>query len=63
MSRLQKVILVLGLLIAFITVANMQYEDEVIDNKTYCSMVYEYKQTDGKFGWPDYKGTYKRSCK
>ena len=28
----------------------------------YCQMVETYKTTGGEYGWPDYKGSYKRDC-
>ena len=28
----------------------------------YCEMVETFKNTAGEYGWPDYKGTYRRDC-
>ena len=28
----------------------------------YCEMVETFKNTGGEYGWPDYKGAYRRDC-
>lgn len=30
---------------------------------TYCGMVAQFKETNGQFGWPDYRGTAAKVCK
>lgn len=30
---------------------------------TYCEMVQSFKETNGRMGWPDYRGTFRKVCK
>ena len=29
----------------------------------YCEMVQTYKDTNGQYGWPDYRGEFRKVCK
>ncbi|AIM40623.1 hypothetical protein [Vibrio phage VpKK5] len=40
----------------------MDFQDEVHEKEHYCSMVEAFVETDGEYGWPDYKGTYDKYC-
>lgn len=32
------------------------------DQKLYCEMVKTFKETNGQFGWPDYRGIDRKVC-
>lgn len=32
------------------------------EQELYCDMVTTYKETDGEYGWADYKGIYQKVC-
>lgn len=54
-------LVVLGL----ITLGNAidgQPDDLEQQRALYCEMVETFKNTGGEYGWPDYKGTYRRDC-
>ncbi len=33
------------------------------DQATYCEMVQTFKETNGQYGWPDYRGVAREVCK
>lgn len=43
-------------------VGNMDLEDAIRADQTYCKMVKDYKTSDGAIGWPDYESRYDRDC-
>lgn len=53
---------VLGL-ISLGNVIDGQPDDLEQQRALYCEMVETFKNTGGEYGWPDYKGTYKRDCR
>lgn len=54
-------LVVLGL-IALGNVIEVQPDDIEQQRALYCEMVETFKNTGGEYGWPDYKGTYRRDC-
>lgn len=44
------------------TFAAGQPDDLEQQRALYCEMVETFKNTGGEYGWPDYKGTYRRDC-
>ena len=54
--RLPKKIL-LGTLafLAFVWISNSSYEDAILAENNYCSMVDIYESSDGQHGWPPYR--------
>lgn len=62
MKKLHMVIT--GLILAgFCLLTQLDYEDELLEQLRYCSMVADYINSDGKSGHPDYNGNYKEVCK
>jgi len=62
MKKLHMVIT--GLILAcFCMLTQFDYEDELIEQARYCSMVVDYAKSDGKLGHPDYNGNYTEVCK
>lgn len=56
MSRLE-VILSAALICIFAAVAGtLDYPDHVADEEGYCAMVRLYQSSQGKVGWPAYRG-------
>lgn len=33
------------------------------EQQTYCEMVQTFKETNGQYGWPDYRGVARKVCK
>lgn len=54
-------LVVLGL-VALGNVIDGQPDDLEQQRALYCEMVETFKNTSGKYGWPDYKGSYGRDC-
>ena len=54
-------LVVLGL-IALGNVIDGQPDDLEQQRALYCEMVETFKTTGGEYGWPDYKGAYRRDC-
>ena len=54
-------LVVLGL-IALGNVIDDQPDDLEQQRALYCEMVETFKNTGGEYGWPDYKGAYRRDC-
>ena len=54
-------LVVLGL-IALGNVIDGQPDDLEQQRALYCEMVETFKNTGGEYGWPDYKGAYRRDC-
>lgn len=56
----------LGLLAALIMIICALPFDAVSDSrqdeKTYCEMVSQWKLSDGRHGWPDYRGMFNEVC-
>ena len=50
------------LLIALGNAIGGQPDDLEQQRALYCEMVETSKNTGGEYGWPDYKGTYRRDC-
>lgn len=44
------------------TLADGQPDDLEQQRALYCEMVETFTNTGGEYGWPDYKGTYRRDC-
>lgn len=42
---------------------NMDKQDAEQRHSTYCEMVQTFKESNGAYGWPDYKGIYQEVCK
>lgn len=40
----------------------MDYEDAIASENHYCSMVTEFKRSNGQYGWPDFKNIYSSAC-
>lgn len=40
----------------------MDYEDAIMAEKHYCEMVTAYKESNGQYGWPDFKNIYLSAC-
>lgn len=38
-------------------------DDELMFLRDYCQQVQLFEESDGKYGWPDYKGIYYTDCK
>lgn len=56
--------LVCGLVVVVGLVNNPDKTDELtMQAKTYCDMVQTYKETKGQYGWPDYRGNFRKVCK
>lgn len=55
--------IVCGLVLVIGLVNNPDEPDELtIEAKTYCEMVQTFKETDGRYGWPDYRGIFRKVC-
>lgn len=57
----------LGVLLVFVLIAlsgslERQPDDLEQQRALYCEMVETFKNTGGEYGWPDYKGAYRRDC-
>lgn len=63
-SELMAWVLFSCLFVAFLagTLAGDQPDDLEQQRALYCEMVETFKNTGGEYGWPDYKGTYRRDC-
>lgn len=48
--------------IALGNVIDGQHDDLEQQRALYCEMVETFTNTGGEYGWPDYKGTYRRDC-
>ena len=46
--------------LVFAWVSNASYQDEILEENHYCSMVSIYESSDGQNGWPNFK---KLNCK
>lgn len=44
------------------SVIDGQPDDLEQQRALYCEMVETFKNTGGEYGWPDYKGAYRRDC-
>ena len=51
------------LLIALGHAIGGQPDDLEQQRALYCEMVETFKNSGGEYGWPDYKGSYRRDCK
>lgn len=49
--------------VAFLIVSTMDYNDEVLAQSNYCEMVDIFNESNGEHGWPDYNKTYETECK
>lgn len=38
-------------------------DDQLMQQAAYCEMVQTYKDTNGRYGWPDYRDSAERVCK
>ena len=52
-----------GIAACLAILAHDDYDEAVAQQEVYCSMVKQYKQSNGLYGWPDFKGTYEKHCK
>lgn len=52
-------------LVVMIGLVNNPDEPDALtkEAQTYCEMVQAYKETNGRFGWPDYRGNFRKVCK
>ena len=57
------VLLIVGLAVLAVTLADGQPDELDQEQALYCEMVEAFKDTGGEYGWPDYKGVYERACK
>ena len=57
----EKMAFILVLIVALIVMAILGDEPEHLQTN-YCQMVTIYIESDGEFGWPDYKGNYAEVC-
>jgi len=56
-------IALLGVILCLAILANDDYEEAVAQRDMYCDMVDQFRKSDGRYGWPDYRGTYEKQCK
>lgn len=49
-----------GIIIALLIAGQLDQNDREQDH--YCNMVELFNDSDGEYGWPDYKETYNESC-
>jgi hypothetical protein len=62
MKKLHMVIT--GLILAGLCLlTQLDYEDELLEQARYCSMVVDYVKSNGESGHPDYNGNYTEVCK
>jgi hypothetical protein len=55
--------LLLTLAIALALVAgSMDAADAKLEQEHYCRMVYQWQESRGEFGWPDYRNEYEDIC-
>ena len=57
------VLLIVGLAVLAVTLADGQPDELDQEQALYCEMVTTHKATGGEYGWPDYRGVYERACK
>lgn len=56
--------LVCGFILVIGLVNNPDEPDELTKaENTYCEMVATFKETNGQFGWPDYRENFSEVCK
>lgn len=48
-------------ILALIDKADAPYRAQFVEQ--YCELVDIYRQSEGQYGWPDYRGDYERRCK
>lgn len=64
MSAADRIWLVCGFIIVAMLVNNPDEPDDLTKAETtYCEMVQQFKETNGQFGWPDYRGDAAKVCK
>lgn len=61
-TMLYVVLTVLALIGAAAAIGGFKDDALMLEQKQYCQMVHQYKQTDGNYGWPDYDKAYDTSC-
>lgn len=57
------VLIAVAMLAIAIIPALGEHADAKMQERFYCEMVHQYKDSNGEHGWPDYKGIFKRVCK
>ena len=55
MTVTKKILLGTLAFMAFAWISNASYEDEIIAENHYCSMVSIYESSGGQHGWPPYR--------
>lgn len=55
--------LVCGFVVIIGLVNNPEHHERTKEAQLYCDMVQTYKNTQGQYGWPDYRGEFRKVCK
>jgi hypothetical protein len=61
-AMLYVVLTVVALLLAAAAIGGFRDDTLLLEQKQYCQMVYQWKQSGGEVGWPDYDKAYDVAC-
>ena len=61
MSTFQQILLIAVVVTTWAWISSEEYDDEIENERHYCSMISIYKETKGEYGWPPFKSEIK--CK
>lgn len=58
-----KAVVIIILAVGFLACGLRATKDvDVVEDRLYCDMVQQHKESGGEVGWPDYKGIYDTEC-